>query len=100
LSFSIQVAYSFCWIRVRFLGITLPWQALAAQPPGPTYLPLTGGGEEISAELVDRPGIAQTANKVSDTSQHTLQRIVIVRSTRHQVALLQISGWWGYTTNQ
>src|SRR5581483_864430 len=31
--------YSFCQIRVTVLAPTLPWQLLAAQLPGPLYLP-------------------------------------------------------------
>ena len=45
-------------------------------------------GISISGAWSTGPGMAQMANKVSDPSQHTLQRIVIVRSVRHNVALL------------
>src|SRR5271154_3633205 len=34
----IQVEYSFCKIRLLATGLTLPWQLVAAQEPGPTYL--------------------------------------------------------------
>src|SRR5271168_2182295 len=34
----IQVEYSFCSTRLFAMGLTLPWQLVAAQDPGPTYL--------------------------------------------------------------
>src|SRR5271170_44668 len=34
----IQVEYSFCRMRLLATGLTLPWQLVAAQEPGPTYL--------------------------------------------------------------
>jgi hypothetical protein len=33
--------YSFWRMRVTVFGCTLPWQLLAAHPPGPTYFPVT-----------------------------------------------------------
>jgi hypothetical protein len=33
--------YSFWKILVTVFGCTLPWQLLAAHPPGPTYFPVT-----------------------------------------------------------
>jgi hypothetical protein len=37
LSFKIQVVYSVCRIRLSTTGLTLPWQLVAAQEPGPMY---------------------------------------------------------------
>src|SRR5213078_4753726 len=34
----IQVEYSFCKIRLPAMGLTLPWQLVAAHDPGPMYL--------------------------------------------------------------
>src|SRR4029077_7986117 len=39
LSCAIQIVYSFWKMRVVVFGCTLPWQLLAAHPPGPLYLP-------------------------------------------------------------
>src|SRR5512138_2170762 len=39
LSCAAQMLYSFCGMRVSDLGRTLPWQLLAAQPPGPLNMP-------------------------------------------------------------
>jgi hypothetical protein len=34
----IHVEYSFCKMRLPATGLTLPWQLVAAQEPGPMYL--------------------------------------------------------------
>src|SRR6202035_4870075 len=38
LSLTIHVEYSFCRMRLSATGLTLPWQLVAAQEPGPMYL--------------------------------------------------------------
>lgn len=50
LSLVIQVEYSFCKIRLPTTGVTLPWQLVAAQEPGPIYF---CGCEESPAEAAD-----------------------------------------------
>src|SRR5580700_10816646 len=37
LSLTIHVEYSFCRMRLPATGVTLPWQLVAAQEPGPMY---------------------------------------------------------------
>src|SRR6516165_851869 len=55
LSCAAQILNSFCFIRIGgvSLGLTLPWQLLAAHPPGPLYfpMPLTGAGDCGGAEI-------------------------------------------------
>ena len=53
LSCTTQMLYSFWKMRVSARGLTLPWQLVAAQPPGPTYLPVSLGapaGREVAGE--------------------------------------------------
>src|ERR1700688_2486794 len=53
LSLTIHVEYSFCRMRLPATGLTLPWQLVAAQEPGPMYF--TGSPFESAFE---RGGLA------------------------------------------
>src|SRR5271165_4505628 len=53
---------SFCQILVTLLGLTLPWQLLAAHPPGPLYLPTPLlGGTGVCCAAVRLPGTVKNA---------------------------------------
>jgi len=51
-------------MRVSARGFTLPWQLVAAQPPGPTYFPASVGAPSAGAAAEDGEGdpVAATAN--------------------------------------
>src|SRR5580704_4960569 len=56
LSFTIQVEYSFCKMRLPATGLTLPWQLVAAQEPGPMY---------FTGSTFESAGLAAVAATVS-----------------------------------
>src|SRR5882762_10777991 len=49
LSCKIQVVYSVCRMRLSATGLTLPWQLVAAQEPGPIYFIGSAVGFFVSA---------------------------------------------------
>jgi hypothetical protein len=82
---TIQVEYSFCRIRLPATGLTLPWQLVAAQEPGPIYL--TGSPlESVEATFVGWSGPFFAA--VVRTAEASGRR-----SAAHSVARSQLD--WG-----
>ena len=72
LSLTIQVEYSFCRMRLPITGLTLPWQLVAAQDPGPIYFtgsPLESGSS--AAALAEFAGWARTLSPEANRTAKT-----------------------------
>lgn len=61
LSCNIHVEYSFCKMRLPAIGLTLPWQLVAAQEPGPMYF--TGSLVSVAGEPTVAKAQKRTAHK-------------------------------------
>src|SRR5271157_2116834 len=75
---------SFCQILVTFLGLTLPWQLLAAHPPGPLYFPtpLAGGADDCGPAVAATRLISRTATLAASPARPAILRAPIVFRTR------------------
>jgi hypothetical protein len=84
----IHVEYSFCKIRLPRTGLMLPWQLVAAQEPGPMYLP----GSFSAARRKD--GIRRTEQRISRLMEE-MEEIdeSRIRCADESVCLYRLHGW-------
>src|SRR5271168_2507920 len=79
----IQVEYSFCRMRLPATGFTLPWQLVAAQEPGPTYLsfPMTFAVLSFCAKTAS--GNASATHEASNAASNAMRGLsaILIRGS-------------------